>query len=91
MLCWLQLACRSFFRAVEIDGEAYWDGALTGNPALTKMQDCELIVYVKIDPVNRAEAPRAARRHPQAHDRNQPQFDILARNRRDSRRIAFHG
>jgi NTE family protein len=51
------------FRAVEIDGEAYWDGALTGNPALgpllTKMHDCDLII-VRIDPVNRREAPRNA-------------------------------
>ena len=33
-----------YFRAVEIDGEAYWDGGWTGNPALapllTKMPDC---------------------------------------------------
>ena len=49
-----------FFRAVEIDGEPYWDGGLTGNPALgpllTKMPDCDLII-VRVDPVNRAEAP----------------------------------
>jgi NTE family protein len=36
-----------FFRAVEIDGEPYWDGSLTGNPAfgplLTKRPDCDLI------------------------------------------------
>ena len=52
------------FRAVEIDGAAYWDGALTGNPALgpllTKMHDCDVII-VRIDPVNRPEAPRNAR------------------------------
>jgi NTE family protein len=50
-----------FFRAVEIDGEPYWDGGLTGNPALgpllTKMPDCDLII-VRVDPVNRPEAPR---------------------------------
>ena len=52
------------FRAVEIDGEPYWDGALTGNPALdpllTKIQDCDLII-VKVDPVNRPEAPHSLR------------------------------
>ena len=52
------------FRAVEIDGEPYWDGALTGNPALgpllTKIQDCDLII-VRVDPVNRPEAPRTVR------------------------------
>jgi NTE family protein len=50
------------YRAVEIDGEPYWDGALTGNPAvappLTKMSDCDLII-VRVDPVNRSEAPRS--------------------------------
>jgi NTE family protein len=49
------------FRAVEIDGEPYWDGALTGNPALgpllTKIPGCDLII-VRIDPENRPEAPR---------------------------------
>ena len=52
------------FRAVDIDGEPYWDGALTGNPALgpllTKRPDCDLII-VRVDPVNRPEAPRSLR------------------------------
>jgi NTE family protein len=52
------------FRAVDIDGEPYWDGALTGNPALgpllTKRPDCDLII-VRVDPVNRPEAPRSQR------------------------------
>jgi NTE family protein len=51
-----------YFRAVEIDGEAYWDGGWTGNPALapllTKMPDCDLII-VRVDPVNRRELPRS--------------------------------
>jgi NTE family protein len=53
-----------FFCAVEIDGEPYWDGSLTGNPAfgplLTKRPDCDLII-VRVDPVNRPEAPRSVR------------------------------
>jgi NTE family protein len=53
-----------FFRAVEIDGEPYWDGTFTGNPAfgplLTKRPDCDLII-VRVDPVNRPEAPRSVR------------------------------
>jgi predicted acylesterase/phospholipase RssA len=36
------------FQAVEIDGEAYWDGGYTGNPALAalvrKMPKCDLII-----------------------------------------------
>jgi NTE family protein len=51
-----------FFRAVEIDGEPYWDGGFTGNPALapllTKMPDCDLII-IRVDPVNRPETPRS--------------------------------
>jgi NTE family protein len=50
------------FPAVEIDGEPYWDGGSTGNPSimplLAKMRDCDLII-VRIDPVNRHEAPRS--------------------------------
>jgi NTE family protein len=50
------------YRAVELDGEPYWDGALTGNPALapllTRMSDCDLII-VRVDPVNRPAAPRS--------------------------------
>jgi NTE family protein len=53
-----------FFRAVEIDGEPYWDGSLTGNPAfgplLTKRPNCDLII-VRVDPVNRPKAPRSVR------------------------------
>ena len=50
------------FRAVEIDGESYWDGGWTGNPALVpllrKMPDCDLIM-VRVDPVSRPEVPRS--------------------------------
>ena len=56
--CLLQL-----LRAVDIDGEPYWDGALTGNPALgpllTKRPDCDLII-VRVDPVNRVRKRRVA-------------------------------
>ena len=49
---------------MDIDGEPYWDGALTGNPALgpllTRRPDCDLII-VRVDPVNRPEAPRSQR------------------------------
>jgi len=52
------------FRAVTIDGEPYWDGALTGNPALgpllTKRPDCDLII-VRVDPINPAVTPRSLR------------------------------
>jgi NTE family protein len=47
--------------AVEIDGESYWDGGFTGNPAVTgllrRLPKCDLIV-VRIDPVHRDVVPR---------------------------------
>jgi len=53
-----------FFRAVEIDGEPYWDGGWTGNPALgplvMKIPECDLII-VRIDPANRSDTPRTLR------------------------------
>ncbi len=49
------------FKAVEIDGEAYWDGGYMGNPALyplyyhTRTRD---IVVVHVNPIRREEVPR---------------------------------
>jgi NTE family protein len=48
------------FRAVEIDGDAYWDGGYMGNPALyplfyaTKSKD---LLLVQINPLQRPEVP----------------------------------
>jgi NTE family protein len=51
-------------QAVEIDGECYWDGGYTGNPALAPLylstQASDLIV-VGINPLLRSEVPRTAR------------------------------
>ena len=44
----------SLFRAVEIDGESYWDGGYMGNPALFPLIrncTCEDIVIVQINPI----------------------------------------
>lgn len=52
------------FQAVEIDGEAYWDGGFTGNPALFPLVDeCDArdLVLVQINPFQRPEVPRKAR------------------------------
>ena len=50
------------FPAVEIDGEPYWDGGFTGNPALLRlireMPECDLII-VRVDPIIRPETPRS--------------------------------
>ena len=51
------------FRAVEIDGEPYWDGGYAGNPALFPFfyeTDCADIVLVQINPVERRDTPDTA-------------------------------
>lgn len=52
------------FQAVEIDGEAYWDGGYMGNPALFPLVDeCDArdLVLVQINPFYRPKLPRTAR------------------------------
>jgi len=53
----------TMFQAVEIDGEAYWDGGYMGNPALFPLiYACESvdIVIVHINPLYRKEIPQSA-------------------------------
>jgi len=54
---------------VEIDGEAYWDGGYSGNPAMVgliqKLPKCDFII-VRIDPIVRKDLPVSAR---DIHDR----------------------
>ena len=53
----------TIFHAVEIDGEAYWDGGYMGNPALFPLiYNCKStdIVIVHINPLYRKVVPRAA-------------------------------
>jgi hypothetical protein len=52
------------FPAVEIDGEAYWDGGFSGNPALYPLlasAGSPDILVVQINPILRATLPRTAR------------------------------
>ncbi|MDJ0853921.1 MAG: patatin-like phospholipase family protein [Desulfobacterales bacterium] len=57
-------ACLPFlFQAVEIDGEAYWDGGYMGNPPIFPLIDeteASDIVIVQINPFSRSEIPRTA-------------------------------
>ena len=51
------------FQAVEIDGEAYWDGGYMGNPAIYPLiYNCESrdVMIVHINPMERRELPRTA-------------------------------
>ena len=58
-------ACLPFmFQAVEIDGEAYWDGGFTGNPALHPLVEDKAtrdLVVVQINPIVREKLPRTGR------------------------------
>jgi NTE family protein len=61
----LASACLPFlFHAVEIDGEAYWDGGYMGNPAIFPLIygcDSHDVVLVHINPMMRPDVPRTAR------------------------------
>ena len=53
----------TMFRAVEIDGEPYWDGGFTGNPTITPLireTEAHDSILVQINPRERSETPRTA-------------------------------
>lgn len=52
------------FQAIEIDGEAYWDGGYSGNPSIMPLVlECNSrdTILVPINPVERPGTPRSAR------------------------------
>jgi NTE family protein len=54
----------TLFQAVEIDGEAYWDGGYAGNPTITPLvreTDSIDTIIVQVNPVERPGTPRSAR------------------------------
>ena len=53
----------TMFRAIEVDGEAYWDGGYAGNPTITPLvreSDAHDTILVQINPTERPEPPRSA-------------------------------
>lgn len=51
------------FQAVEIDGQSYWDGGYTGNPALWPLyygSDIADLMIVHVNPILRPEVPKEA-------------------------------
>lgn len=51
------------FQAVEIEGEAYWDGGYAGNPSLMPLigqSAADDLLLVQINPIERAEPPTCA-------------------------------
>jgi NTE family protein len=54
----------TLFQAVEIDGEAYWDGGFSGNPTMAPLvRECtsQDTILVQINPIERPGTPRSAR------------------------------
>lgn len=54
----------TLFQAIEIDGEAYWDGGFAGNPTITPLiRECASrdTILVPINPLERPGPPRGAR------------------------------
>ena len=57
-------ALPSVFRAVEIEGEPYWDGGFTGNPPilpLIEANEIDDVLVVQISPASRDGTPTSAR------------------------------
>src|SRR5262245_47747923 len=53
----------TMFRAIEIDGEPYWDGGYAGNPTITPLvreTDAHDTIIVQINPTERLDEPRTA-------------------------------
>ena len=53
----------TMFRAVEIDGEPYWDGGFAGNPTITPLvreSDAQDTILVQINPRERQNTPKTA-------------------------------
>ena len=53
----------ALFQAIEIDGEAYWDGGFAGNPTITPLiRECAAhdTILVQVNPVERHGTPRTA-------------------------------
>jgi NTE family protein len=54
----------TMFKAVEINGEYYWDGGYSGNPTITPLvRECKSqdTILVQINPVTRPDFPQSAR------------------------------
>ena len=53
----------TMFQAIEIDGDAYWDGGYSGNPTLsTLVRECKSqdTILIPINPIERVATPRSA-------------------------------
>jgi NTE family protein len=54
----------TMYKAVEIDGEPYWDGGYAGNPTITPLvRECNAsdTILIQINPIHRPGTPKSAR------------------------------
>jgi NTE family protein len=54
----------TLYQAIDIDGEAYWDGGYMGNPTMTPLvreTNTQDTILVQINPLERQDTPRKAR------------------------------
>jgi NTE family protein len=54
----------TMYKAVEIDGEPYWDGGYAGNPTITPLvRECTAsdTILIQINPIHRPGTPKSAR------------------------------
>jgi NTE family protein len=54
----------TMYKAIEIDGEPYWDGGYSGNPTITPLvRECSAsdTILIQINPIHRPGTPRTAR------------------------------
>ncbi len=66
----------TMFQAVEIDGEAYWDGGYSGNPTMAPLiRECSSsdTILVQINPIERPGTPQNGARDPQPPERGRVQ------------------
>jgi NTE family protein len=76
------------FKAVEIDGEAYWDGGYMGNPAIFPLiyrGSSRDVIIVHVNPIRRQDIPRTAS---QVRDREN-EISFNSSLMREMRAIAF--
>lgn len=54
----------TMYKAIEIDGEPYWDGGYVGNPTITPLvRECDAsdTILVQVNPIHRPGTPKSAR------------------------------
>jgi NTE family protein len=54
----------TMYKAIEIDGEPYWDGGYAGNPTITPLvRECNAsdTILIQINPIHRRGTPKSAR------------------------------